>query len=105
MNNDLKGYIGFAMKSGNVITGEDSCKKEIKKGAYLVIVAKDASENTQKTFKDKTSFYNVPIRFLGTKDELGSIIGKMSRAVLVVKDRNFAAKIINCIDQEANINN
>lgn len=101
MNSVLAGYIGFAMKSGNLISGEDLCKKEIqKRKAYLVIVAKDASENTQKVFKDKTAFYKVPIRFYGTKDELGHIIGKMPRAVIVIKDRNFATKIIDCIDQE-----
>lgn len=100
LNKDLIGYLGFAMKSGNIVSGEDSCKKEIKKGAPLVIVASDASQNTQKVFMDKTTFYNVPIRIIGTKEELGRAIGKMSRAVLVIKDRNFATKIINSIDQE-----
>jgi len=100
LNKDLASYIGFAMKSGNIITGEDLCKKQIKKGAGLVIVATDASANTQKVFNDKATFYKVPIRYIGTKEELGHVIGKMSRAVIVIKDRNFATKIIDCIDRE-----
>ncbi len=43
--------LGIAAKAGSVASGEFSTEKAVKEGrAWLVIVASDASENTQKIF-------------------------------------------------------
>lgn len=99
VNNLVKSMLGFCMKSGNIVSGEDTCKAELKRNKiYLIIVAVDASENTKKLFVDKTSYRNVPIRFIGSKEELGKSIGKNSRAVVAIKDENFALKLLQYID-------
>ena len=67
-------------------------------------MAEDASQNTKKLFSDKTSYRGVPIRFIGTKEELGNCIGKNSRAVIAVKDKKFAEVLLSCIDIEGKTN-
>ncbi|WP_330577831.1 L7Ae/L30e/S12e/Gadd45 family ribosomal protein [Alkaliphilus pronyensis] len=101
MNNKIKSILGFAMKAGAIASGEVGCMSQVKKNkAYLVIVAEDASQNTKKLFGDKTAFRKIPIRFTGTKEELGKTIGKNPRAVVAIKDKGFAVKLIEVIDQE-----
>ena len=101
INNEQKiySYIGLAMRAGKVVSGDDTTLKELKKGKLsLVIVADDASDNTKKLFKDKSSFIKVNYIELSTKDGLGMSIGKDSRAVIGIKDIGFANKIVELID-------
>ncbi len=96
-NLDIKkacGMLGLAMRAGKVASGEFAVEKAVKEyKAYLVIVAGEASENTQKKFRNMCQYYKVPYLVFGTKEELGSIIGKEYRASLAVCDKNFAEVI------------
>ena len=74
----------------------ESSVKEYK--AFLVIVAKDASDNTYKDFKNMCSFYDTPFRGYATKEELGHAIGKEMRSSLAVTDEGLAKEIIALID-------
>ncbi|SCY12487.1 L7Ae/L30e/S12e/Gadd45 family ribosomal protein [Alkaliphilus peptidifermentans] len=101
MNDKIKSILGFAMKAGAISSGEVGSMSQVKKkSAYLVILAVDASQNTKKLFGDKTTFRNIPLRIIGSKEELGKAIGKLPRAVVAVLDKGFAAKLIQVIDQE-----
>lgn len=100
MKDKLFSMLGFAMKSGNVVTGESTCLIHIKKNSvHLVIVAEDASENTKKLFKNKANHRNIPYRIYGSKSSLGDNIGKSDRATIAIKDRGFAKKLIEYIDE------
>ena len=91
MRNRVFQMLGIAAKSGNVVSGEFSTEKAVKTGhAYLVIVSEEASENTNKMFKNMTDFYEVPMYVFGTKEELGRCIGKEFRASLAITDENLA---------------
>lgn len=106
MKDKIANLIGLAIKSGSLISGEDTCKREIQGNRVnLVIVAEDASDNTKKLFNDKTSFRKIPLRFFGTKDEIGIWIGKMPRAVIAVKDKGFSTKLMEYIDLYADSKN
>ncbi len=86
--------LGLAMRGRNLVSGEFQTENAVKDGsAMLVIVAEDASENTKKLFKDKCSFYNVPVYGYGTKAELGRAIGKDLRSSLAVTDGGLAQAI------------
>ena len=88
------GMLGLAMRAGKVASGEFATEKAVKEyRAYLVIVASDASENTQKKFRNMCQYYKVPYLVFETKEELCSIIGKEYRASLAVCDKNFAEVI------------
>jgi ribosomal protein L7Ae-like RNA K-turn-binding protein len=100
-NNDEKIYsfIGLCMRAGKLVSGDDSTLLDMKKNKVkLVIVANDSSDNTKKLFKDKTSHRNIPIVYFSTKLQIGLAIGKSPRAVLGIKDENFAKKIIDLIN-------
>jgi ribosomal protein L7Ae-like RNA K-turn-binding protein len=86
--------LGIAAKAGGVASGEFSTEKAVKDGsAYLVIVAGDASENTQKMFRNMTDFYEVPMYVYADKETLGHFIGKEFRASLAITNEGLAHSI------------
>lgn len=93
-------FLGLAMKSGSIKSGEFSTEKAVKSGnASLVIVAEDASENTKKMFRNMCVFYQVPLHVFGSKAELGHAIGKETRASLAVTDAGFANSINSKLEE------
>lgn len=85
------GLIGLAAKGRNAVSGEFAVEAAIKDGsAYLVILAKDASDNTEKLFRNKCSFYGVPLYTYGTKDALGQCLGKDVRASVAIVEEGLA---------------
>lgn len=97
-------FISLATKAGKTASGEFSTEKEVKCGrAALVIVAKDASDNTKKKFKNMCDFYQVPIYFYADKDTLGHAMGKQFRASLAILDEGFAKGIRKHMDTEDHI--
>ncbi len=99
LKNKAFGLLGLCARAGRMVSGEFMTEKTIKENkAYLVIVAVDASDNTKKLFNDKCSFYHVPIREYGTKEELGKAIGKEMRASIAICDQGFAGQIVKHID-------
>ncbi len=102
MRNKIFSFLGLAMRSGNLVSGEDATLLELKKNKIkLVLIAEDASENTKKTFMDKSQFRNIEYVLFGNKEELGKAIGKEYRAVIGIKDENFARKIKQLLGGEA----
>ncbi len=98
MDKRILSFFGLAQRSGNLITGEDTCEYHIKKGHIrLLIVAQDASENTKKKFKDMCEFRGIQHIVFGERDELSAAIGKSNRAVYAIKDTAFANKIYSLI--------
>lgn len=102
MMNKALSFLGLANKARKVKSGEFSVEKAIKSfEAFLVIVACDASENTKKKFSDMCEYYETPIIFYGTKDELGHALGKEFRASLAILDENFANGIRYKIENQS----
>ena len=82
------------MKAGKVAFGADSVEESIlKKKVKLVIIAEDSSERTKKKFIDICDNYNIPVIIDGNIQELSKTIGKNNKAILGIKDINFAEKI------------
>ena len=93
--------LGMAQKAGAVGSGGFMTETDVKAGkAFLVVVAADSSDNTRKEFRDMCDRYNVPIRFYGSKEELGHCIGKEFRASLAVTGEGLANKILSLIDSD-----
>ncbi len=99
MQNKILGLLGLSMKAGKVKAGEFSVEKSIKAHkAKLVLVAVDASENTEKKFRQSCFYYHIPIFSYGTKEELGRGIGKEMRSSLCIEDEGFAKRMIEILD-------
>jgi len=91
--------LSMAQKAHYVSSGEYMCEQTVKSGgAYLVIVASDASDRTKKHFSDMCSYYEVPFRIYSDKDNLGHNIGKEFRASLCITNEGMAEQIISKID-------
>lgn len=97
--NKIESLLGLCTRAGRLVSGEFAAESSVKDGsAWLVIVAKDASDNTKKLFKDKCSFYEVPCYEYGTKESLGHCIGKEIRASIAILDEGFAKSIIKQLE-------
>lgn len=97
--NKIYSLLGLATRAGKVVSGDDSTLLELKRGKVkLVIVAGDASDNTKKLFKDKSSYRSIPYVYFSTKLQLGLAIGKAPRAALGVKDENFAKTLMELME-------
>ena len=94
-------FLGLATKAGKVVSGDRASRIYINKGkAHLIIIADDAVDRTLKEFTYLSEQYNISIRSYGNKEALGQIIGKKNRAVIIVKDKSFANRLIEMIDCE-----
>jgi len=93
-------FMGLAVKAGKTVSGSFMCDKAIKMGtAKLVLVAKDASDNTRKGFHDAGKFYNARIREVGSKELLGKYSGKESRTAVAITSESFANKLLSMLDE------
>lgn len=103
MNDRILSLLGLAAKGKKLVSGEFSTEKAVKeRKAALVIVSREASDNTRKLFTDKCMFYNTPIYFYGTKEALGRAIGKEMRASVAVTDKGLAESIIKRLEESQN---
>lgn len=71
--------------------------------AKLVIVAGDASANTQKKYRDKCGTYKVPLMVGFDRDMLGSSVGKPERVVLALTDQGFADMVRKAIAKTSEV--
>jgi len=91
--------ISLCVRAGLLKAGEEKCEKALRNGnAKLVIISRDASENTKKKFLNKSFFYKVPAVIYGRKDELGKLTGAGVSSAVCVTDRNLSEKIKNAIE-------
>ena len=94
INNNILGLIGLAMKAGKVCFGADSVEENIiKKKVKLLIISEDSSERTKNKFIKLCEKYNIPVIVDGDIDTLSKTIGKNNKAIIGIKDINFAESI------------
>lgn len=101
-NNDAKvlSLLGLCQRAGQLISGEELVLDDVRKRKVsLVILANDASANTEKKVKDKCSYYTIPAYMTSDRYALGQAIGKEARVVLGVRSEGFAKKIAALLNQ------
>ncbi|MBS4207583.1 YlxQ family RNA-binding protein [Bacillus sp. FJAT-50079] len=92
--------LGLATRARKTISGEDLVIREIQQArAKLVLISKDASDNTSKKIQDKCIFYNVPYLFVESREQLGHAIGKEARVVVAITEEGFAKKLASMLDE------
>ena len=103
----LLSLLGIAQKAGKVVSGGFLCEKSIKaKQARLVIIAGDASPNTEKKFSNKCTYYKIPYIKYGDKEAIGRAIGRENRSCVAVTDDGIADCIglaLNVIEQSSEV--
>lgn len=86
--------ISIAKKAGKTAAGEFQTEHAVKSGkASLVIVSEEASENTKKKFRNMCTFYEVPVFFYGSREDLGAAVGCEYRAEIAVLDEGLSRAV------------
>lgn len=99
MRSKAMSLLGFAKRSGNLVSGTGTCTFAIRKGKVrLMILAEDVSEGTEKKIMKEIRKKGVPYIKYGTIDELSHIAGESGRSVFAVLDDQFARSILREID-------
>lgn len=98
INNKIKGLLGLATKAGKIVAGFDAvCENVEKKKVKLVIISIEASEKTKSNIKYICEKNNVPFIEYAEINFLSQAIGKKNKAIIGVKDSNFATAIKNIL--------
>lgn len=93
-------FLGLAKKAGKVESGSFCVEKVVKSGkSYLVLLAEDASLNTQKDIKNMCAYYKVPCMTYGNKESLGDAIGCENRVCIAITDEGFAKGVISKVQK------
>lgn len=101
MGNKILTLLGFAKKSGNLISGENTCEIYVKKKKVkLLIIVEDASENTLDKITKLSERYGVKYVVFGKRDELSSAIGSENRTCFGILDNNFKTKILEQLNDK-----
>ncbi len=91
--------MSIAAKAGKVISGSDTVLEAVKRGkAVSVVIGTDASDRTKKVFKDKCSFYKVPVFEAFTREELGKHTGHDLRSVAALTDEGLGKKMAELLE-------
>ena len=101
MKQKIKTMLGFAKKAGKITSGEGITLENLKNGTVkLVILASDASANTSKRIKDKSSYRDIPVIECLDRYEIGKAMGVEERVVVGITDRGFADSIKKIVGGE-----
>jgi len=99
MQNKILTLLGFAQKSGNLVSGENTVDLYLpKRKVSLVIITEDASNNTRERFVQLANRYEVPYIIWGDREILSHAIGKINRAVYGVTNKKFSREIKRVFD-------
>jgi ribosomal protein L7Ae-like RNA K-turn-binding protein len=89
--NKVYSYLGLARRAGRIVSGEQAVVGGVKRGqVFLILIAQDASSNTQRKFSALAKNHNVSYLLYGEKGLFGQAIGQSPRSIVGVIDRNFA---------------
>lgn len=97
--NKVLRLLGLATRAGKISFGMESSIDTIKKGkAKLILIAEDASDRTKRNVTMVANENNTPYRIYGNIEQLSKNIGKENKAIIVIKDINFAKEMLKIID-------
>ena len=95
----FKNLLGMAQRADKLLSGDFVAEKAIKRGTIpLALLATDCAKNNAEKYIWLTQQYEVPLRSVLTKAELGHAIGKEQRAIVLVNDEGFAKAMLKEID-------
>lgn len=86
--------VGLAYRANKVLYGIKAMKAITDKKAYLVLLVDDASDNTKKKVLDKCASYQVPIKLIGSRNDLSRCIGKSDIVMIAIIEEGFAKSIL-----------
>lgn len=99
VKNEVYGLLGLCAKAGKLAYGTDACVELVqKKKAKLILVAIDAADRTKRNLEFVCNKNNTNICFYGEIENLSKAIGKRNKAIIGIKEENFANQILKIIN-------
>ncbi|MBP1744033.1 MAG: ribosomal protein L7Ae family protein [Firmicutes bacterium] len=99
--NKFYNFMGISKKAGYIKEGYNNCEELIKKRKiYLIILSKEASENTKKKFNNYSSRYKVPVISDLPKEELGRCLGLEEINIVGISDQKMAKQLIKLWEEK-----
>lgn len=95
MENKILNDLSFSMRAGKLVIGFDTVKKTVlEKKIFLLITAKDVSDNTKKEIDFLAKKHDMPYIIIDVSmDELWYLLGKKG-GIIGVTDKSFTDKIL-----------
>ncbi len=92
---DLMALLGMARRAGALAYGTGSTRRALKEGrARLILFAQDASETQREKVMKLLRHKRTPRATLGTREALGSAVGRAPVSAIAVTDREFAKELV-----------
>jgi ribosomal protein L7Ae-like RNA K-turn-binding protein len=86
--------LGLAERAGALAKGTDAARRALRRGdACLVLLAEDGSEVQRQKLVPLAQRRGVPVRTLGSRAELGAVLGRGPLAAVVVTRPRFAEEL------------
>ncbi|MCB5231322.1 MAG: ribosomal L7Ae/L30e/S12e/Gadd45 family protein [Candidatus Cloacimonas sp.] len=90
--------LGFAMKMGKLPHGMNACLQSIRsKRAIIIIIATDFSNNSRQKIEEAAIEHNVRTFMIGTKRQLGMLLGIRDVGVLALEEPNLANGLLKIL--------
>ena len=104
MKNKVLSYLGFAKKSGNLITGTGTCMlPAMRKKIKLLIIAEGTADGSVDKVVTMANREGIDYRIYGLPEELSRASGVSLRHIFGITDAGFADVIIKEIDAEKEV--
>ncbi len=101
MSSRALNYLGIAKRSGNIVCGTDTVVKSLpSKKLKLILLAKDASDNTKDKIIKKAFYYQIQVVDKFSSQELSKAVGKDHLMVLAITDDGLTKAFLNEIERE-----
>lgn len=86
--------LSMAQRAGRIASGDFAINRAVQeKKARLLLVARDASGETKKSYRQMALNAGIELFYIGDRELLGHCIGKDFRAAAAVLDAGFANAI------------
>lgn len=101
MKSKVLTYLGFAKKSGNLVSGVNTCTFHMARGKVrLAILTEDISENSEKKIMKEIRKHSVEYIKYGNSEEMSHATGAEGRTVFAILDEQFANTIKGEIEKD-----
>lgn len=96
----LNKMIGLGQRAGKLVSGDFAVKDALARGRVkLLVIAENAAERTRKELTGIAGSKNIPMISYGSKEELGSLIGKSPRSAVAFTDEQMARGILRTLER------
>ena len=96
------GMLGLCMRAGQLVTGEDACRKLIRGGeCALMLLDGGTSPNTRKRFEEVCAVTGVPLH-LCRPGACGAAIGRGNRMCVAVRRGALGARLLEQLESSQN---